>query len=108
MITITHNRARFNVSPEKAQGIHDLLAKIDKSKGLKGPKLPRPKGHRNYNSSIRDYPAFMPGMTTGEYLRQYEALNDKRLSLASVEYSFANRAAPMLDPSSPEVVQEAA
>jgi hypothetical protein len=108
MITITHNRAKFTVNPDSAQEVHDLLAKIDKSKGMKGAKLPKPKGDRRFNSTIRDYPVFSAGMTTGHYLRHYEALNHKRLGLASVEYVFADRAAAMLDPSAPEVVQEVA
>lgn len=102
MITITHGRATFTVQPESAQAIHDLLALVDKSKGRKGRKLPRDKGNPKHNSMSRFYPVFEPGMSTAEYVKLYALQND-RLHLAKVDYMHADRPAPMLDPSIPEV-----
>lgn len=104
MITITHGRATLTVQPENAQAVHDLLALIDKSKGRKGRKLPKDKGHPKHNSMSRFYPVFEPGMSTREYLRQYAALN-AHVHLLPVSDAFDHdRPAPMLDPSTPEVV----
>ncbi len=110
MITITHEKATFTVKPENAEQTRELLALIDKSKGRKGRKLPKDKGHVKHDSSKRSYPVFAPGMTTAEYIRQYTSLNrylfvgnyseDKILT-----YTHADRPAAMLDPSIPEVVE---
>jgi len=109
MITINHNRATFTVKPENAEPTRELLALIDKSKGRKGAKLTRPKAiRREHNSGLRSYPAFYSGMSTADYISAYVALNkylfvgrydcDKILS-----YEHANRRAPELDPTVPEV-----
>jgi hypothetical protein len=102
MITITHNRATFTIKPEHAEPTRELLALIDKSKGRKGAKLPRPKGSPKHDSSKRQYPTFYPGMTTADYVARYAALNG-HLHFAKVNYEHAYRPAPMLDPSIPEV-----
>jgi len=112
MITIQHARATLKVKPEHAQATHDLLALIDKSKGKRGAKLTRPKAiRREHNSGLRSYPTFYSGMSTADYIGAYIALNkylfvgkyadDKILS-----YTYADRRAPELDPSTPEVVEE--
>jgi hypothetical protein len=111
MINITHNRATFTVQPQNAEPTRELLALIDKSKGRKGRKLPKGKPiKREHDSGKRHYPTFYDGMTTAEYIRQYTNLNsylfvgdyaeDKILS-----YTHADRPAPMLDPSIPEVME---
>ena len=106
MITINHARATLTVKPEHAQTTYDLLALIDKSKGKKGRKLARDKGNPKHYSSKRYFPAFEPGMSTGEYLRQYAVLN-AHVHLLPVSDAFDHdRPAPMLDPSIPEVVEE--
>jgi hypothetical protein len=102
MITITHNRATFTVQPQNAEPTRALLALIDKSKGAKGRKLPKDKGNPKHDSSKRSYPVFEPGMSTADYIGAYVVLNDK-LHLAKVDYTHADRPAPMLDPSIPEV-----
>ena len=102
MITITHGKATFTVQPQNAEQTRELLALIDKSKGRKGAKLTRPKGNPKHDSSKRSYPVFEPGMSTADYIGAYAVLND-RLSLAKVNYEHADRPAPMLDPSIPEV-----
>lgn len=108
MITIKHGRAIFTVKPENAQQTHDLLATIDKTKGRRGRKLPRDKGHERHDSSKRDYPKFNPEcMLTSDYVTAYDALNAKRLHLARCTFEPAvNRIPPMLDPSAPEVIEE--
>ena len=105
MITITHNRARLTVHPEHAEQTRELLALIDKSKGRKGRKLPKDKEHPKHNSMSRFYPVFHAGMSTAEYVKLYALQND-RLHLAKVNYKHADRPAPMLDPSTPEVFEE--
>jgi hypothetical protein len=102
MITITHKTAILTVQPENAESTRELLALIDKSKGRKGRKLPKDKGNPKLNSMSRFYPAFHAGMTTTEYVKLYALQND-RLHLAEVNYEHADRPAPMLDPSIPEV-----
>ena len=102
MITITHNRATLTVQPEHAESTRELLALIDKSKGRKGRKLPKDKGHPKHNSMSRFYPVFHAGMSTAEYVKLYALQND-RLHLAKVNYEHADRPAPMLDPAQPEV-----
>lgn len=105
MITIKHNRAALQVLPVNAEPTRALLALIDKSKGLKGRKFKRANDPKR-DSMKREYPAFYAGMTTAEYLSQYASLNHKRVNLAPVEYMHADRAAPMLDASMPEVIEE--
>lgn len=101
MITIKHARATLTVQPENAESTRELLALIDKSKGRKGRKLPKDKGHPKHNSMSRFYPAFHAGMTTADYVKLYALQND-RLHLAKVNYTHADRPAAMLDPSIPE------
>jgi hypothetical protein len=106
MININHNRATFTVKPENVEPTRALLALIDKSKGRKGRKLPKDKGQAKHDSSKRHFPAFEPGMSTREYLRQYAALN-AHVHLLPVSDAFDHdRPAPMLDPSEPEVTCE--
>jgi len=106
MITITHNRARLTVHPEHVEQTRELLALIDKSKGRKGRKLPKDKGQAKHDSSKRSYPAFYTCMSTADYVARYAALNG-HLHLAKVDYEHADRPAPMLDPSIPEVMEAA-
>jgi hypothetical protein len=105
MITITHGRATLTVKPENTQGVYDLLALIDKSKGRKGRKLPKDKGQAKHDSSKRYFPTFAAGMSTADYVARYAALNG-HLNLAKVKYTHADRPAPMLDPTQPEVICE--
>jgi len=104
MIEIKHARTTFTVRPENGQAVHDALARLAKGKG---PKLPKPKGNPKYDSGKREYPVFYPGMETGEYLNKYHELNEKKM-LSGLSFTFANRPAPMLDPSYPEVTVEPA
>jgi hypothetical protein len=111
MIEIKHARATFTVRPENGQDVHNTLALIDKSRGRKGRKFLKEKAERRYDSSKRSYPVFIPGMTTADYIRQYTGLNSYLFGGAYppddvVTYSHADRPAPTLDPSYPEVVAE--
>jgi len=100
MIEIKHDRATFKVKPENAPVIHDLLATIDKSKGKRGPKLPRPKGIDKHHSAKRDYPVFNPRvMSTSDYVTAYTALNHARLHLTPCNIEpTVNRIPPGYDP----------
>jgi hypothetical protein len=100
-ITIKHGRASLKCKPENAQKVHDLLSVIDKSKGKRGPNFKKPR------PTARAYPTFIPGMTTAEYIDQFNKLcAASKLDLMRVEYTHADRPAPMLDPSFPEVLME--
>lgn len=101
MITIHHKRATFTVQPEKAEAYREALAKLDKGKGPKFKKSTNPK----FDSMKRHYPPFFPGMDTAAYISDYMSRND-HVKLAHVDYVFADRAAPMLNPSIPEVEHE--
>jgi hypothetical protein len=108
MVIIKHNRATLTVQPEHAESARELLALIDKSKGRKGRKLPKDKGHPKHNSSKRSYPDFYPGMTTAEYIGAYTRWNSYLFVGAYAEdkiltYEHADRPAAMLDPAQPEV-----
>jgi hypothetical protein len=96
MITFTHETTRYTVKPENAQAIRALAAKP--------PKIKRPID-RKHDAMRRDYPAFEHGMDTSEYLRQYASLND-RLKMHAWAFNYADRAAPVLDATAPEVWEE--
>lgn len=102
MIEIKHGRAVLRVLPERAQETHDALARVDKGKG---PKLPKAKGNPKHDSSKRHFPKFTPGMPTADYLREYSILNS-HVHMLPAGFDHADRPAPMLDPSYPEVVAE--
>lgn len=96
MIEFTHETTRYKVKPENAQAIRILATKPPKIKNKIDPK---------HNSMRRDYPVFQLGMTTEDYLKSYAALNS-RLLLSSWAHIYADRAAPMLDATQPEVWEE--
>ena len=100
MITIQHASATFKIKPENAQATYDLLAIIDKSKGKRGAKFKKEK-----SSETRSYPVLYFGLTTAEYVSRYANANS-HLNLSSVNYEHADRRAPLLDPTVPEVVEE--
>jgi hypothetical protein len=96
MIEFTHETTRFKVKPENAQIIRNLATKPPKIKN---------KVDRKHSSMRRDYPVFQLGMTTEDYLNQYASLNS-RLTLTPWAYNHDLCAAPMLDPTQPEVWEE--
>lgn len=70
-------------------------------------KLPKHKIKVDPKHSVmrRDYPAFYPGMETSEYLSRYASMNN-RLLLSAWKYDHSDRAAPVLDATHPEVLEE--
>jgi hypothetical protein len=96
MITFTHETTRFTVKPENAQKYRKLAAK---------PPAIKRKIDAKHNSMKRDYPEFYVGMETGDYLSRYASLNN-RLLLSAWKFDYADRAAPMLDATQPEVLEE--
>lgn len=96
MIEFTHATTRYIVKPENAQEYRKLAAK---------PPAIKRKVDRNHDATRRDYPEFYTGITTADYLAQYASLN-ARLLLKGEGFTFADRAAPMLDPTQPEVLEE--
>jgi hypothetical protein len=96
MIEFTHATTRYTVKPENAQEYRRLAANP--------PKIKRKVDAKN-DSMKRGYPVFEPGMTTADYVSQYASLN-ARLLLKGEGFTFADRAAPMLDATQPEVMEE--
>ena len=96
MIEFTHATTRYTVKPENAQEYRKLAAK---------PPAIKRKVDAKYNSMRRDYPEFYAGMTTGDYVSQYASLNS-RLLLKGEGFTFADRAAAMLNATQPEVLEE--
>lgn len=95
MITIKHNSTTYTVTEANAA---KYRAMIDSGK------FPKIKRETDY-AIKRDYPAFKPGMTTSDYIARFQSLNS-RLSLTAHEFIHADRAAPMLDATQPEVLEE--
>ncbi len=96
MIEFTHATTRYTVKPENAQEYRKLAAK---------PPAIKRKVDRSHDSTRRDYPIFESGMKTADYISLYTALNS-RLLLKGEGFTFADRAAPMLDATQPEVLEE--
>jgi hypothetical protein len=96
MIEFTHETTRYKVKPENAHAIRALAAKP--------PKIKIKVDAKN-NSMKREYPIFQAGMTTEDYLKCFNALNS-RIHLMECDYTYVDRAAPMLDATQPEVWEE--
>ena len=96
MIEFTYTTTRYTVKPENAQEYRRLAAKPPKIKC---------KVDAKNDSMKRGYPEFYAGMTTADYVSQYASLNS-RLLLKGEGFTFADRAAPMLDATQPEVLEE--
>lgn len=98
MITLNYKTARITCTEANAP-MYRTLIDADKP-----PKFKRAVD-RKHDSMRRDYPEFYPGMETAEYLSRYASLNN-RLYLSGWTFTHADRAAPMLDATQPEVVEE--
>lgn len=91
MITFAHHGITVKCKPENAM---QYRAAMDKP-----PKITKPK-------EKRDFPAFHAGKTTtADYLRDYAGFN-ARLLLSAWKFDHADRLAPTLDASAPEVLEE--
>jgi len=99
MITIKFNTTTLTVQEDNAAKYRKI---IDSGKI---PKIKRPSDNK-HSATRRDYPVFHSGMSTKDYLDQYAALN-QRLNLADLDFVHANRAAPELDYTQPEAIEEA-
>jgi hypothetical protein len=95
MIEFTHETTRFTVQPGNAQAYRTALDKPAKHK---------PEALTSVNLK-RQYPAFLGGSTTtADYIQRF---NSQFNGIQKpIEHTHADRVAPMLDPSIPEVVEE--
>ena len=98
MLTLTYKTTRITCTEANAPKYRAL---IDADKPIK---FKRPVD-RKHDSMRRVYPDFYSGIKTSEYLSRYAALHEC-LHLSAWEFDHAERAAPMLDPTTPEVLEE--
>ena len=97
MITFEHHGITVKCKPENAM---QYRAAMDKP-----PKI-KIKIDRRFDSMRRHYPKFYAGLTTtADYVREYASINDHQ-KLIALEYTHADRLAPMLDAATPEVLEE--
>jgi hypothetical protein len=92
MITFEHHGIAVKCKPENAVEYRRLMDKPPKAKAV---------------SEKRDYPKWNPTMTTGDYLRAYIRLNDRR-RMIECAHACANydQTPAMYDGSLPEVLEE--
>jgi hypothetical protein len=97
MITFEHHGITVKCKPENAM---QYRAAMDKP-----PKI-KIKVDRRFDCMRRHYPKFYVGMTTtADYVREYESINNHQ-HLIALEYMHADRLAPTLDATTPEVLEE--
>jgi hypothetical protein len=97
MITFEHHGITVKCKPENAA---TYRAAMDKP-----PKI-KVKIDRRFDCMRRHYPKFYAGLTTtADYVREYASINDHQ-KLIALQYTYADRLAPMLDASVPEVWEE--
>jgi hypothetical protein len=97
MITFEHHGITVKCKPENAA---TYRAAMDKP-----PKI-KVKIDRRFDCMRRHYPKFYAGLTTtADYVREYASINDHQ-HLIALEYTHADRLAPMLDATAPEVLEE--
>ena len=92
MITFEHHGITVKCKPENAAAYRAAMDKPPKIKSV---------------SEKRDYPKWNPTMTTGDYLRAYIRLNDRR-RMIECSHACANydQTPAMYDGSLPEVLEE--
>jgi hypothetical protein len=91
MITFEHHGITVKCKPENAATYRAAMDKPPKARTV---------------AEKRDYPKFQAGKTTtADYLRDYAGFNT-RLLLSGFTFTHADRLAPMLDASVPEVWEE--
>lgn len=92
MIEFTHHGIKVKCKPENAVEYRRLMDKPPKAKSV---------------SEKRDYPKWNPTMSTGDYLRAYIRLNDRRRMIECGHACVNYDAVPtMYDGSAPEVLEE--
>lgn len=90
MIIFEHHGITVKCKPERAM---QYRAAMDKPSKMTKPK------------EKRDFPTFHAGMETADYLSRYASLNN-RLLLSAWKFDHADRLAPVLDATTPEVLEE--
>lgn len=98
MLTIQYDTAKITCTEANAAKYRAI---VDSGKF---PKT-KQKIDRKHDALRRDYPDFRLGMSTAEYVSRYASLNN-RLYLGTWAHTHADRAAPMLDATQPEVLEE--
>jgi len=97
MITFEHHGITVKCKPENAA---TYRAAMDKP-----PKI-KIKVDRRFDCMRRHYPKFYAGLTTtADYVREYASINNHQ-HLIALQYTHADRLAPMLDVTAPEVLEE--
>jgi hypothetical protein len=97
MINFKHHGIAVKCKPENAM---QYRAAMDKP-----PKI-KIKVDRRFDCMRRHYPKFYAGMTTtADYVREYASINDHQ-HLIALEYTHADRLAPTLDATAPDVLEE--
>ncbi len=92
MIEFTHSGVKVKCKPERAMQYRAAIDKPAKAKAV---------------SEKRDYPKWNPTMTTGDYLRAYIRLNERRRMVECAHACANYDAVPaMYDGSAPEVLEE--
>lgn len=94
MIEFTHENTRYKVKPENAQRFRAALTK---------PKKYTCEAHKAVK---RGFPAFVAGMSTADYVRQFNVQFDGAQVKIAHDCPNFYEPAPMLDPTQPEVVEE--
>lgn len=98
MITLHNQTTRYTVQPANAQSYRNI---IDSGKLPSGNKV-----SPSHEVKRRHYPVYGSQMTTGDYIKAYERLND-HLKLFSLDITpEVDRVPPTLDATYPEVVEE--
>lgn len=95
MITITHGTTRYTVTEANAQAYR---AAIEKGPGKHKPEALKPVRY--------DYPVFLPGMTTADYVQAFTRQFDSTRVRLTHECPNYYKPAPMLDATRPEVLEE--
>ena len=94
MIEFTHENTRYKVKPENAQRFRAALAK------------PKKYTCEAYKAVKRGFPVFVAGMSTADYVRQFNGQFDGMQIKIAHDCPNFYEPAPMLDPTQPEVWEE--
>jgi hypothetical protein len=94
MIEFTHETTRYKVKPENAQRIRADLAKPKKYTCIA------------HKAVKRGFPAFAAGMSTADYVRQFNGQLQNMYVTLEHDCPNYHRPAPMLDATQPEVGEE--
>lgn len=94
MQQFNHESTRYTVKPEHVTKYRALLEKPKKHKCIA------------HTASKRNYPAFIPGMTTAEYVALFNAQHENLFKPFHFECANYHKPAPMLNASFPECVED--